>query len=78
LSDYTIETVNLTKKFAGLVAVNALSLQIKKGEIFALVGPDGAGKTTTMRMLSAIMDPTEGEARVVGYDVRKEIGRAHV
>jgi len=72
LSDYTIETVNLTKKFAGLVAVNALSLQIKKGEIFALVGPDGAGKTTTMRMLSAIMDPTEGEARVVGYDVRKD------
>jgi len=72
LPDYTIETVNLTKKFAGLVAVNSLSLQIERGEIFALVGPDGAGKTTTMRMLSAIMDPTEGEARVVGYDVRKD------
>ncbi len=67
-----IETINLTRKFNGITAVNSLSLSVKKGEIFALVGPDGAGKTTTMRMLTAIMDPTEGEARVAGFDIRTE------
>ena len=54
------------------MAVENLSLDIKKGEIFGLVGPDGAGKTTTLRMLAAIMDPTEGNATVAGYDLRKQ------
>ena len=67
-----IETINLTRKFNEVTAVNSLSLSVKKGEIFALVGPDGAGKTTTMRMLTAIMDPTEGEARVAGFDIKTE------
>ena len=67
-----IEITNLTKKFSDLTAVNSLNLTIEEGEIFALVGPDGAGKTTTMRMLSAIMDPTEGNATVAGYDIKTE------
>ncbi len=64
-----IKTSNLTKSFAGVIAVNKLNLEIPKGELFGLVGPDGAGKTTTMRLLSAIMDPTSGDARVAGYSV---------
>jgi len=63
---------NLTKQFGDLVAVDDLSLQVKKGEIFGLVGPDGAGKTTTLRMLSSIMAPTSGEASVAGFDVIKD------
>lgn len=52
-----IKTENLTRKFRNLVAVDGLNLEIKRGEIFGLVGPDGAGKTTTIRMSAAIMTP---------------------
>ena len=69
---FVIITENLTKRFGDIVAVNKLNLQIKRGEIFGLVGPDGAGKTTTIRLLAAIMDPTEGRATVAGYDTAKE------
>ena len=67
-----IETRNLGKQFKNLTAVNKLSLSIHKGEIFGLLGPDGAGKTTTIRMLCAIMDPSAGSARVAGFDTVKE------
>ncbi len=67
-----IKTESLTRKFGDLIAVGNLNLEIKRGEIFGLVGPDGAGKTTTIRMLAAIMDPTEGRATVAGYDTVKE------
>lgn len=67
-----IKSVNLTRKFGGLTAVDNLNLDIPEGEIFGLVGPDGAGKTTTMRLLTGILDPTSGEARVYGKDVVKE------
>ena len=63
-----IETENLTRRFKKVDAVNGLNLQIHRGEIFGLVGPDGSGKTTIIRMLAAIMDPTEGWARVAGFD----------
>lgn len=69
---FTIKTVGLTRKFNGLTAVDNLNLEIEEGEIFGLVGPDGAGKTTTMRLLSGILDPTEGEAWVFGRHVVKE------
>jgi ABC-2 type transport system ATP-binding protein len=52
--------------------VDHLNLEVRRGEIFGLLGPDGAGKTTTIRMLCAIMDPTEGRARVAGFDTQKE------
>ena len=66
--DLVIETENLTRAFKNVVAVDGLNLSVQRGEIFGLVGPDGAGKTTTIRLLVAIMDPTDGQARVFGYD----------
>ncbi len=69
---YVIETHDLTRKFKNVIAVDNLNLQIEKGEIFGLVGPDGAGKTTTIRLLCAIMNPTSGNAKVAGFDVVKE------
>ena len=62
----------LTKSFDGVTAVDALTLTVAEGEIFGLVGPDGAGKTTTMRLLTAIMDPTSGEAWVAGHHIVRE------
>jgi ABC-2 type transport system ATP-binding protein len=66
--DWAIETNNLTRRFKSVTAVERLDLAVEKGEIFGLVGPDGAGKTTTIRMLCAIMDPSEGWAKVAGFD----------
>ena len=71
-NNFVIETQDLTKQFKKVVAVDRLNLSVRKGEIFGLLGPDGAGKTTTIRMLCAIMDPTEGSARVAEFDTRKE------
>ncbi len=62
---------NLTRKFGELTAVSGLNIEIAEGEIFALVGPDGAGKTTTMRLLCGLMNPTEGRCIVTGLDVAK-------
>jgi ABC-2 type transport system ATP-binding protein len=67
-----IETRDLTRRFGDLTAVNRLNLTVFQGEIFGLVGPDGAGKTTTLRMLCGLVDPDEGSARVAGHDVTKE------
>jgi ABC-2 type transport system ATP-binding protein len=67
-----IKTDDLTRKFRDLVAVDHLNLEIKQGEIFGLVGPDGAGKTTTIRLLVAIMNPTGGRATVAGFDTVKQ------
>jgi ABC-2 type transport system ATP-binding protein len=64
--------VALTKSFGNVLAVDGLTLNIADGEIFGLVGPDGAGKTTTMRLLTAIMEPTSGEAWVAGHHIVKE------
>ncbi|HMK20838.1 MAG TPA: ABC transporter ATP-binding protein [Terriglobales bacterium] len=59
----------LTKNFAALCAVDHLSFDVRSGEIFGLVGPDGAGKTTTLRMLAGVMPPDSGTASVAGFDV---------
>ncbi len=67
-----IETRNLTRRFGELVAVDHLNLAVERGEIFGLVGPDGAGKTTTLRMLCGLMDPSEGSASVAGFDVVRQ------
>jgi ABC-2 type transport system ATP-binding protein len=67
-----IKAVNLTRKFGSLAAVNDLNLEIPEGEIFGLVGPDGAGKTTTMRLLTGILDPTSGEGWVYNKHIVKD------
>jgi ABC-2 type transport system ATP-binding protein len=67
-----IKATDLTRKFGDLTAVDRLDIEIARGEIFGLVGPDGAGKTTTLRLLCALMDATSGQAWVAGHDVAKE------
>ena len=71
MDERVIETHDLTKRFKKVTAVDKLNLSIRRGEIFGLLGPDGAGKTTTIRMLCAIMDPSAGSARVAGFDTVK-------
>jgi ABC-2 type transport system ATP-binding protein len=68
----TIKSENLTRKFGTLTALEGLNLEVEEGEIFGLVGPDGAGKTTTMRLLTGILDPTEGQAWVCDKHTMKE------
>lgn len=68
----SIRTLDLTKRFGALNAVERLTLSVHQGEIFGLVGPDGAGKTTTMRLLTAILEPTSGEAWVAGRHIVRE------
>lgn len=67
-----IETSNLTKVFGSNTSVDNLNLAIRTGELFGLVGPDGAGKTTVMRLLTAIMEPTSGDAQVAGHSILHE------
>jgi ABC-2 type transport system ATP-binding protein len=69
---FTIKAAGLTKKFGDLTAVNNLNLEVEEGEIFGLVGPDGAGKTTTMRLLTGILEPTRGDAWVYSKHIIKE------
>ena len=64
-----VETEHLTKRYGELNAVTDLNVTIDEGEIFGLLGPNGAGKTTTLSMLATLLKPTEGTARVNGYDV---------
>ena len=69
---YSIEVKDLTRKFGDFTAVNGINFSIKKGEIFGFLGPNGSGKTTTIRMLIGLMDVTSGLATVAGYDVKKQ------
>ena len=72
-SEAIIRAVDLTRRFGDLVAVDHLNLEVSRGEIFGLVGPDGAGKTTTLRLLCGLLDPTEGEAWVAGRNVARDL-----
>jgi ABC-2 type transport system ATP-binding protein len=67
-----IETHDLVRDFKGTRAVDSLNLSIPGGELFGLVGPDGAGKTTTLRLLAGLLDITSGTAEVMGYDLAKQ------
>jgi ABC-2 type transport system ATP-binding protein len=64
-----VEAVNLTKKFGDFTAADHISFSIRRGEIFGLLGPNGAGKSTTFKMMCGLLRPTEGTARVDGYDL---------
>ncbi|MBC7120621.1 MAG: ATP-binding cassette domain-containing protein [Candidatus Methanosuratus sp.] len=70
-----IQTFGITKRYKNITAVNRVDLSIEEGEIFGLLGPNGAGKTTLLSMLTTLLPPTEGTAKVNGYDVRKEPGK---
>src|SRR5262245_45662398 len=67
-----IQVSGLTKHFPGITAVDHLSFDVRPGEIFGLVGPDGAGKTTTLRMLAGVMPADEGTATVAGFEVTSD------
>ncbi|MBN1668271.1 MAG: ABC transporter ATP-binding protein, partial [Anaerolineales bacterium] len=76
---YAIEVQALSKRYAsmnGIAAISDLTLAIPEGQLFGLVGPDGAGKTTTLRILSTVLRQTSGQARVAGFDVRKQAEQA--
>jgi len=67
-----IQIFALTKRFDGLMAVDSISLEIRRGELFSLLGPNGAGKTTTINILCCLLKPTSGTASIMGYDIMKE------
>ncbi|HLI63074.1 MAG TPA: ABC transporter ATP-binding protein [Terriglobales bacterium] len=76
VSDTTIRVSNLTKRFGALTAVDQLSFEVRRGEIFGLVGPDGAGKTTTLRILAGVLQADGGSVSVAGCDVLRDPEKA--
>lgn len=70
--NYVIQVENLTKMFGDFTAVNDISFQVGKGEVFGFLGANGAGKTTAMKMLIGISKPSSGKANVAGYDVKSQ------
>lgn len=70
MSDYIIETQNLTKRYGNQVSVADLEIHVKKGRIYGLLGRNGAGKTTTMKMLLGLVQPTSGEVRIFGKNIQ--------
>jgi ABC-2 type transport system ATP-binding protein len=74
-NDHVIEVEGLTKKFGDFTAVDAISFHVNKSDIFGFLGANGAGKTTAMKMLIGISNPTSGDAQVAGYDVYKNANK---
>src|SRR5258706_8106078 len=74
-TENVIEVDKLTKRFGDFTAVDAISFEVRKGEIFGFLGANGAGKTTAMRMLCGLLIPTSGKAAVGGFDVYKRSER---
>jgi len=70
MNDFAIQTAALTRDFRSVRAVDALTLEVRRGEIFGFLGPNGAGKTTTIRLLLGLLEPTSGTAAVLGYDTQ--------
>jgi ABC-2 type transport system ATP-binding protein len=68
--DIAIEVDGLTKSFGGRKVVRNLSMRVKRGEIYGFLGPNGSGKTTTIRMLCGLLTPDEGRGTCLGYDIR--------
>lgn len=72
MNDCAIEVHNLTKRFGSFTAVDGVSFTVKRGEIFGFLGANGAGKSTTIRMLCGLLPPTSGTARVGGFDIQEQ------
>src|SRR6266516_7713747 len=73
--DIAIDVEGLTKSFGGRKAVRNLSMQVKRGTIFGFLGPNGSGKTTTIRMLCGLLTPDQGSGTCLGYDIRTETAK---
>jgi len=71
-SDYAIDVRGLNKRFGDKHVVNDVSLQVKRGEIFGFLGPNGSGKTTTIRMMCGLLKPDSGQGTCLGYDILRE------
>ena len=69
---YSIDVKGLTRRFGEFTAVDHISFSVKKGEIFGFLGANGAGKTTAIRMLCGLLQPTEGSALIAGYDLKTQ------
>lgn len=69
---YAVETNDLTRRFGEFVAVDRVTLQVRPGEVFGFLGPNGSGKTTTIRMLCGLLLPTSGQGQVLGFDIFRE------
>ncbi len=76
VAETAVEVANLTRKFGDFTAVDNIDFEVKRGEIFGLLGPNGSGKTTTIRMITGLLAPTSGNAWVLGRDMSKEAGTA--
>jgi ABC-2 type transport system ATP-binding protein len=72
MSDFALEADNLTRRFGGLLAVDGLSFTVPKGQLYGFLGLNAAGKTTTIRMLTTLLPPSGGAARLLGHDVVRE------
>jgi ABC-2 type transport system ATP-binding protein len=72
MTDFAIQTEMLTRDFGQIRAVDSVTMQVPRGAVFGFLGPNGAGKTTTIRLLLGLLGPTEGNAKVLGFDIKKE------
>ena len=70
--DIAIDVEGLAKSFGGREVVHDLSMQVKRGSIYGFLGPNGSGKTTTIRMLCGLLTPDRGEGTCLGYDIRRD------
>lgn len=75
MSDYAINVRGLVKKFGKKIAVNGVDIKMPTGEVWGFLGPNGSGKTTTIRMICGLLSPTEGEGECLGYDIRTEASK---
>jgi len=76
MTDSVLSTDNLTKRYGKRVAVEALSLEVNRGDIFGFLGHNGAGKSTTIRMILGLIRPTSGSAKLLGHDIKTERAKA--
>jgi len=74
MTDFAIDVRHLTKKFGGRTVVNDISMRVPRGKIYGFLGPNGSGKTTTIRMLCGLLTPDAGEGTCLGYDIIKQAG----
>ena len=75
MTEYVIETYDLTKKFKKEYGVNSINMKVERGKIYGLLGKNGAGKTTTMSMLLSLSNPSSGEIHIFGKDIKNILKR---